>query len=153
MLAQGTVDVAKLYSVCLDDTGDVLGCGMLRARLVLVLIATLQYPLSHHVILRLHRQAACGLQLLVLVNARITKDSSKTTSSHGHIPTHSLIFAICYRQCHNFSLSLQHNNTHAAHLARVDVVPLVDTSWQRRRPPVEEVEMQFAITRLEFLLF
>lgn len=55
---------------------------------------------------------------------------------------------------HGFLLrfNLQHHNSHATHLPSIDVVLLINPTWQQRRAPVEQVEMQFSITRLKLLL-
>ena len=48
---------------------------------------------------------------------------------------------------------LQHNNTNPIHLRLINLIVLINTATQLRRPPVEEVEIQFSITGLELVVF
>lgn len=49
--------------------------------------------------------------------------------------------------------NLQHNNTHTIHLRLINLIILINTTTQLRRPPVEEVEVQLSVTGLELVVF
>ena len=65
--------------------------------------------------------------------------------SYLHSPC---LFLSSYKFCH-----LQHNNADAIHLRLINLVVLIDTATQLRRPPVEKVEVQLSIARLELVVF
>ena len=46
----------------------------------------------------------------------------------------------------------KHNNPDTIHLRLVNLVVLVDATAQLRRPPVEQIKVELAITGLEFLV-
>ena len=48
--------------------------------------------------------------------------------------------------------SLKHNNPDTVHLRLINLVVLVNATTQLRRPPVEQIKVQFSITGLEFLV-
>lgn len=48
---------------------------------------------------------------------------------------------------------LQHNNTNTIHLGLVNLVVLIHATAELRRPPVEEVKVQLAITGLKLVVF
>jgi len=62
-------------------------------------------------------------------------------------------FAFPLPSLHVNFIHLQHNNTNPIHLRLINLVILIDTTTQLRRPPVEEVEVQLAITGLELVVF
>jgi hypothetical protein len=47
---------------------------------------------------------------------------------------------------------LQHDNPNPIHLGLVNLVVLIHTAAQLRRPPVEQVKVELAVTGLEFLV-
>lgn len=49
-------------------------------------------------------------------------------------------------------IHLQHNNTNTIHLRLVNLVVLIHATAELRCPPVEKVEVQLAITRLELVV-
>ena len=48
---------------------------------------------------------------------------------------------------------LQHDNSHTIHLRLINLIILINTTSQLRRPPVEEVEVQLSVTGLELVVF
>ena len=50
------------------------------------------------------------------------------------------------------STHLQHNNAHPIHLRLINLIILIHTTTQLRRPPVEQIKVELAITGLEFLV-
>jgi len=54
--------------------------------------------------------------------------------------------------CANRHGRLEHNNAHTVHLRLINLVVLINSTPELRRPPVEQVKVQLAITRLEFLV-
>lgn len=51
------------------------------------------------------------------------------------------------------SVHLQHNNTHSIHLRLINLIILIHTATQLRRPPVEKIKVQLSITGLELVVF
>jgi hypothetical protein len=49
--------------------------------------------------------------------------------------------------------NLQHNNTHPIHLRSVNLIILIHAASQLRRPPIEQIKVQFPITGLELVVF
>jgi hypothetical protein len=48
---------------------------------------------------------------------------------------------------------LQHNNANAIHLRLINLIILINTTTQFRRPPVEQIKVQLSIARLELVVF
>jgi hypothetical protein len=48
--------------------------------------------------------------------------------------------------------NLQHDNPNPIHLGLVNLVILIHAPAQLRRPPVEQIKVQFPVTGLEFLV-
>jgi hypothetical protein len=47
----------------------------------------------------------------------------------------------------------KHNNPNPIHLRLINLVVLIHTAAQLRRPPVEQIKVELAVTGLEFLVF
>jgi hypothetical protein len=48
---------------------------------------------------------------------------------------------------------LQHNNANAIHLRLINLIILIHTATQLRRPPVEKIKVQLTVTGLELVVF
>jgi hypothetical protein len=53
---------------------------------------------------------------------------------------------------HAAKLLLEHNNPHAIHLRLVNLVVFINATAELRRPPVEQVKVELAVTGLELLV-
>lgn len=51
------------------------------------------------------------------------------------------------------STHLQHNNPNPIHLRLINLIILIHTATQLRRPPVKQVKVQLSITGLELVVF